>query len=70
VYVFRVNQDGPADLAGVQENDIITRIGEVALDQEHSFINVLYEYHPGDTVEIGLIREEQEITLEMTAGGS
>ena len=68
-YVFRVNQDSPAELAGVQENDIITRIGALDLDQENSFINALYQYHPGDSLEIGLIREGEGITIELTAGG-
>ena len=70
VYVSGVQQGGPAAEAGVRENDIIIRVGDIVLGAEDPFINVLYEYHPGDNLQIGLLRDGQEITLELVAGGS
>ena len=70
VYVFGVQQGGPAAEAGVQENDIITRVGDIVLGAEDPFINALYEYHPGDTLQIGLLRDGEEINLELIAGGT
>ena len=70
VYVFCVQRDGPAAEAGVLKNDIITRVGDIILGAENSFINVLYEFHPGDNLQIGLLRDGEVITLELIAGGS
>ncbi len=70
VYVSGVQQGGPAAEAGVRENDIIIRVGDIVLGAEDPFINVLYEYHPGDKLQIGLLRDGEEITLELVAGGS
>ncbi len=70
VYVFGVQGGGPAAEAGVLENDIIIRVGDILLGAEDPFINVLYEYHPGDNLQIGLLRDGEEINLELVAGGS
>jgi 2-alkenal reductase len=70
VYVYDVQPGGPAEGAGIQKHDIITQVGEVALDAENSFINVLFQYHPGDLVQIGLLRGGEEILIELVAGGS
>ncbi len=70
VYVFGVQPDGPADQAGILENDIIIKVGDIVLDAENSFINVLFQYHPGDLLEVGVLREGEEIMLELVAGGS
>ena len=70
VYVFGVQEGGPAAEAGVLENDIIIRVGDIVLGAEQPFINVLYEYHPGDNLQIGLLRDGEEINLELVAGGS
>ena len=70
VYVFGVQPGGPAAEAGVVENDIIIRVGDILLGAEDPFINVLYDYHPGDNLQIGLLRDGEEINLELVAGGS
>ena len=70
VYVFGVQPDGPAEGAGILENDIITRVGEIELGAENPFINVLFQYQPGDNLQIGLLRDGEEITIELIAGGS
>ena len=70
VYVFGVQSEGPAEQAGILENDIITQVGDVVLDAENSFINVLFQYHPGDLLQIGLLRDGEELMIELLAGGS
>jgi len=70
VYVFDVQPGGPAEEAGIQKNDIITQVGDVFLDAENSFINVLFQYQPGDLLEIGLVRDGEERVIELVAGGS
>jgi 2-alkenal reductase len=67
-YVTRVGADSPAAEAGIQPGDIITRIGEVELDGEHSYINALFTYQPGDTVGLVIVREGRQIEAQVTLG--
>jgi 2-alkenal reductase len=70
VYVTEVSQGSPASAAGLQQGDIITRIGDVTLDETHSYINTLFTFKPGDQVALGLIRNNQEVNLTITLGES
>jgi 2-alkenal reductase len=67
IYVTKVAPNGPASQAGLRAGDIITRIGEVALDEDHSFINALYVQSPGDAVSVGYVRdgEKHEATVRL-----
>ncbi len=67
-YVTRVTSGGPAQRAGLQRGDIITRIGEVALDETHSYLNALYAYRPGDRVTVEFVRRGQKMRVEVTLG--
>jgi serine protease Do len=68
VYVTQVATDSPADLAGIETGDIITRLGEVTLDEDHSYINALFEYEAGQQVEVELARGRQMIQVEVVLG--
>ena len=67
-YVTSVASGGPADHAGIQRGDIILSIGGVSLDAEHSFLNTLFTYQPGEQVEVKIMRGEQEISVPATLG--
>jgi serine protease Do len=67
-YVTQVESGSPAAQAGVTENDIITRVGDITLDDTHSYINALFTYKPGDTIPIVLMRNGQETQLQVTLG--
>jgi|GEM_PF-3535775 len=58
----------PAALAGLQENDIITRIDDITIDETHSYINSLFNYQPGDTIDLTVVRDGKEIQLQITLG--
>lgn len=64
-YVTRVSVGSPAAAAGLQRDDIIVKIGDVELDQAHSYLNTLYSYTAGQTVTLTVLRGTQ--TLEMKA---
>jgi 2-alkenal reductase len=68
VYVSRVASGSPASEAGLQRGDIITKVGGVALDDTHSYLNTLYTYQPGDQVTLSLVREGQTLEVEVTLG--
>lgn len=67
-FVTEVVQDGPAAEAGLHQGDIITRIGAVELDEEHSYINALFASAPGDRVAIRIVRGLESLELEVTLG--
>jgi 2-alkenal reductase len=68
VYISFIESGGPADHAGLQESDIITRMGDQLLDEDHPFINVLYAYNPGDTVILEVVRGSTPVEIEVTFG--
>ena len=68
VYVTDVIANSPADRAGIQPDDIITRIGETALDENHSYLNTLFQYNPGDQVTIEVVRGNRTLQLQVTLG--
>ena len=70
VYITEVISGGPAAQAGLQPHDIITRIGETAIDETHSYLNSLFQYQPGDTVSVTYVREGREIQVDVTLGES
>ncbi len=67
-YVTRVAANSPASQAGLQQGDIITKIGNVALDGSHSYLNVLYTYKPGDQITLEVERNGQAIQVQVTLG--
>jgi S1-C subfamily serine protease len=70
VYVTTVASGSPASKAGLQEGDIITQVGSVAIDQNHSYLNTLYSYKPGDQVPLTILRNGQSMQLQITLGES
>lgn len=67
-FVSRVAANSPASAANLQRGDIITKVGEVALDETHSYLNTLYAYKPGEKVKLTLMRGTQTIEVEVTLG--
>ena len=67
-YVTDVDARGPASSAGLQRGDIITSIGEQSIDEENSYINVLFAYQPENQVTIKALRNGQEMNFNVTLG--
>ncbi len=66
VFITDIDPNGPAAQAGLQVGDIITQIGGSALDETHSYINLLYQYQPGDEVELVANRDGVELQVQVT----
>lgn len=64
-YVVEVGNSSPASRAGVRIGDIITRIGEKELNETTQFINALFAYQPGDSVEVEVMRDSDRIVLKI-----
>jgi S1-C subfamily serine protease len=48
----------------VYNGDIITRIGGTGIDADHSFINTMFLYQPGQQVTIELARGTEKIEVQ------
>jgi len=67
-YVTGVAADSPAGRGGLQTDDIIVRIGDTTFDENHSFINLLFAHQPGETVAVEVVRQGQNVELQVTLG--
>jgi serine protease Do len=67
-YVTNILAGSPAAGANIRQGDIITRIGDVSLNESHSYINALFTYQPGDKIAIELVRNGRNVQLEVTLG--
>lgn len=61
-YVTEVAAGSPAADAGLRVNDIITRIGNIEITEENTYLNALFAYRSGDTVELEFYRNGQKLT--------
>ncbi len=58
----------PAEKAGFKDKDIITKVGDVAVDSQHPFASVIAQYTPGDKVTITYVRDGKTVTLTVEIG--
>jgi serine protease Do len=70
IYVTDVLSNSPASKVSLRQGDIITRIGDVTIDETHSFINALFLYKPGDQVLVEFYRANQKLQVQVTLAES
>jgi len=68
VYVYRVENGGPAQEAGIRAGDIILEIGGLQVSKVAAVQAFLSEKSPGEVVKVKVLRGNQEIVLEVTLG--
>lgn len=66
--VVAVSDGGPAADAGIQENDIITKIDGEQVTSADGLIIVLREHEVGDKVTLTVVRDSKEREVEVTLG--
>ncbi len=57
---------GPADRAGIQENDIILKVNGQEVNENNGLASLLQKYKVGDTVSLDVLRQGKEITIKVT----
>ena len=65
MYIFTVYGNSPAQSAGLREGDIITHFDQTALDETHPYLNVLFNYQPGDIVTLTVARGNQTVKVQV-----
>lgn len=69
-YITQIDASSPAQKAGLQRGDIITQIGGTALDDNHPYINALYQHAPGETITLEVARDLKTVEVQVTLGES
>ena len=66
--VSGVVDDSPAAKAGIKDNDIVTEVNDIKVDQYNPLRSLVGRYQPGDVVSIGIYRDNQHMSLDVTLG--
>ncbi|MAO63965.1 MAG: hypothetical protein CL666_03105 [Balneola sp.] len=66
IIVGEVQEDSPADKAGLQEDDIIVSLNKEEIRNWDSFRTRIAVYKPGDKVTLGIIRNDDNKTVDVT----
>ncbi len=59
---------GPADLAGIKDGDVITKVGSVEVGRAGSISTLVGEYKAGDTIQLTVLRNGAEQKINVTLG--
>jgi len=68
VLVESVDPNSPAETAGFRPWDIIVSVESEQVDSQPEFAARLYDFRPGDTVEVEVVRRGRTVTLMMELG--
>ena len=66
--VTAITAGSPADHAGVMVHDVITKVNDQAIDDQHPLKDVLRQYAPGTRVTVTVYRGGKTQTLQVTLG--
>ncbi len=68
ILVTSAPSGGPARDGGIVEGDIITSINGQQIDREHPFVNLLYQFQPGDTIDVEIYRRSTDefVVVQLT----
>ena len=70
VQVRVVVPDSPADTAGIETGDLLVSLDGEAVDSMGDLVVELRSHEPGDHVDIGLLRDGEEVAVGVTLGAT
>lgn len=65
VYVVQLQENSVATKYGIQNEDIIIKVGEDKITRMSNLIRSLYKYRPGDKTTVTVIREGKETKIDI-----
>ncbi|MDP9282530.1 MAG: trypsin-like peptidase domain-containing protein, partial [Chloroflexota bacterium] len=68
IQISAVVPGSPAAQAGLRVGDVVTKLNDQQVDQEHPLQSLLVKFRPGDKVRLTIIRDTATQTLEVTLG--
>ncbi|WP_299166037.1 S1C family serine protease [uncultured Arthrobacter sp.] len=68
--VQSVEPGSPAETAGFQEGDVITRVGDLPIEDPQALTAAVRTLAEGESTQVELIRGEETLTLDVTVGQS
>jgi len=60
--------DGLAYQAVLRQGHILISIDGQVIDSDNPFINLLFEYQPGDIVTFRVVKDKEELDIQVTLG--
>lgn len=63
-----VTKDGAADKAGIKVGDIILEFNNEKITEDNSMASMVMNFNSGDKVNLKVLRDKEEITVEVTLG--
>ncbi len=63
---FAVEKNSPAEKAGLQEGDVITKVDGQDVNAQNPLASIISQKNPGDTIVITFIRNGKEMTANVT----
>ncbi len=68
ITVQTVVAGSPGAQAGLRVGDIITKVNDQQIDQEHPLTSIMAKTRPGDRVKLSVVRDAQTQIIEVTLG--
>ena len=66
--IVSVTEDGPAAKAGLQENDVITKVNGEPVDSNNDLVDIIASAKPGDVMDLEVYRQGEIIKLTVEIG--
>ena len=70
VYISEVNEGSPANIAGLEAGDVITKLDDNEIETMEQLTRQLFLYEPGDQVTLTVFRDGKSIEKEVKLGVS
>jgi 2-alkenal reductase len=68
IQISAVVPGSPAAQAGLRVGDVVTKLNDQQIDQQHPLQSLMVKFRPGDKVRLAIVRDSATQTIEVTLG--
>jgi serine protease Do len=68
IQISAIVPGSPAAQAGLRVGDVVTKLNDQQIDQEHPLQSLMVKFRPNDKVRLAIIRDTVTQTVEVTLG--